>query len=125
MENSFIFTEGPEDVRVRKYGELVANAVSSVTSALEIPKEMIKDSVRPDYWVKDSENQNCFLCEFKFGDNEELNQTDLNHRESTSSGSSQESPVHRLIDGKIHHCRSCGQAVCNKCSLNRKPVSVL
>jgi hypothetical protein len=83
---------------------------------------MIKDSVRPDYWAKDSENQHCFICEFKFGDNEELNPSDLNQRESSSSGSSQESPVHKVVDGKIHHCRSCGQAVCNKCSLNRKAV---
>lgn len=102
----------------------MANAVSSVASALEIPKEMIKDSVRPDYWAKDSETHNCFLCQLVFGNNDELKQSDLLYREtSTGSGnSSQESPVHSVIDGKIHHCRSCGHAVCNKCSLNRKPV---
>lgn len=109
---------------MRKYGELVANAVSSVASALEIPKEMIKDSVRPEYWAKDSESHSCSLCKQIFGSNDDMNQSELFYREtSTGSGSSsQDSPVHSVIDKRRHHCRGCGMAVCNKCSLNRKAV---
>lgn len=123
-------TENPDEeakaVRVRRYGELVVNAVSSVASALEIPKEMIKDSVRPDYWAKDSESPSCTLCKQMFGNNDDMNQSELFYREtSTGSGSgtsSQGSPVHNIIDIRRHHCRGCGTAVCNKCSMNRKPV---
>lgn len=100
----------------------MANAVSSVASALEIPKEMIKDSVRPDYWAKDSESPSCASCKQMFGNNDDMNQSEMFYREpSAGSGLSQGSPVHN-IDIRRHHCRSCGEAVCNKCSLNRKPV---
>jgi hypothetical protein len=107
-------TENPDEeakaVRVRRYGELVVNAVSSVASALEIPKEMIKDSVRPDYWAKDSESPSCTLCKQTFGNNDDMNQSELLYREtSTGSGSgttsSQGSPVHNIIDIRRHHCR--------------------
>lgn len=36
----------------------------------------------------------------------------------SSSGSSQR----QFYDRKRHHCRSCGQAVCNPCSIHRQPV---
>lgn len=127
---------------MRKYGEVLANCVSSVASALEIPKEMIKDSVRPDYWSKDSESPSCVLCKQLFGNNDDMNQSELFYRETSSgTGSSSNSPVHNVIDIGRHHvsffianhfiihlnlknsqCRSCGSAICNKCSLNRKPV---
>lgn len=128
---------------MRKYGEVLANCVSSVASALEIPKEMIKDSVRPDYWAKDSESPSCGICRQVFGNTDDMNQSDIFYRESSNgSGSSQSSPVHNVVDIRRHHvsfpfsdlplrnnhdpesfqCRGCGSAVCNKCSLNRKPV---
>lgn len=108
---------------MRKYGEVLANCVSSVASALEIPKEMIKDSVRPDYWARDADSPSCVLCKQVFGNTDDMNQSELFYRESsTGSGSSQNSPSHNVIDIRRHHCRGCGLAVCNKCSLNRQPV---
>lgn len=140
----YLLTENPDEeakaVRVRKYGEVLANCVSSVASALEIPKEMIKDSVRPDYWSKDSESPGCSICKQIFGNTDDMNQSEMFYRESSSGpGSSQNSPIHNVIDIRRHHvrffsfdwnffliicfqCRGCGAAVCNKCSLNRKPV---
>lgn len=104
---------------------------------------MIKDSVRPDYWEKDSESHFCAICKILFGNQDDMNQSELLYRE-TSSGSgnsSQDSPVHNVIDKRRHHCkcpesdfrkvflngyvfagRGCGKAVCDKCSLNRKQV---
>ncbi|XP_065159950.1 zinc finger FYVE domain-containing protein 1-like isoform X3 [Atheta coriaria] len=85
------------DVRVRKYGEVVASSISAVASALEIPKDIlsgfIKDSVRPAYWTPDSECLNCEVCSNPFG---------------------------RLIP--LHHCRECGKGVCDDCSVSKKPV---
>lgn len=104
-------TENPDEeakaVRVRKYGEVLANCVSSVASALEIPKEMIKDSVRPDYWSKDSESPTCLICKQIFGNTDDMNQSELFYRESSSGpGSSQNSPIHNVIDIRRHHVRS-------------------
>lgn len=101
-------TDNPDEeakaVRVRKYGEVLANCVSSVASALEIPKEMIKDSVRPDYWAKDSESPSCVLCRQMFGNTDDMNQSELFYRESTNGvGSSHNSPVHNVIDIRRHH----------------------
>lgn len=96
--------EEAKAVRVRKYGEVLANCVSSVASALEIPKEMIKDSVRPDYWAKDSESPCCVLCKQLFGNTDDMNQSELFYRESSNgSGSSSNSPVHNVIDIRRHH----------------------
>lgn len=97
-------------MRVRKYGEVLANCVSSVASALEIPKEMIKDSVRPDYWAKDSESPSCSLCKQVFGNTDDMNQSELFYRESSNgSGSLQGSPVHNVIDIRRHHVSPHGE----------------
>ncbi|XP_063697419.1 zinc finger FYVE domain-containing protein 1-like [Culicoides brevitarsis] len=101
------------DVLVRKYGEAVINTLSTVASVLEYPKDFIKDSARPSYWVPDSEASNCKLCEMRFGTAEEL--------DKNSQVNGRSSP-HKGMDRKRHHCRSCGQAVCNSCSLHRRPV---
>lgn len=53
----------------------------------------IKNSARPDYWVPDHECSACALC--KDGFNER---------------------------NPIHHCRACGQGVCDGCSAARKAV---
>lgn len=90
---------------MRKYGEVLANCVSSVASALEIPKEMIKDSVRPDYWAKDCDSPSCAACKQEFGDVDEMNQAELFYRESSTSpsGSAQGSPTKNVIDIRRHH----------------------
>lgn len=90
---------------MRKYGEVLANCVSSVASALEIPKEMIKDRVRPDYWAKDSESPTCSACKQEFGDVDEMNQAEIFYREPSASpnGSSQGSPTKNVIDIRRHH----------------------
>lgn len=54
---------------------------------------LIKDSVRPSYWIPDSEITNCCVCYQKFSDMSPL-----------------------------HHCRDCGHGVCQECSQNYKPV---
>lgn len=121
--NIEISEEEAKSVRVRKYGEVVANCVSSVASALEIPKELIKESARPEYWAKDSESPACVICKQIFGGADELDQSEFYRGEKNSgTESSQNSPVHNVIDKRRHHCRACGLAVCNKCSMSRKPV---
>ncbi|CAL1541626.1 unnamed protein product [Lymnaea stagnalis] len=77
----------------RKVGEAVTSTFSVVASALDYPIGMIKNSARPVYWVPDEMIKNCCVCEENFGP--------------------------RLA---IHHCRDCGQGVCEKCSPEKRPV---
>ncbi|KAG7175604.1 Zinc finger FYVE domain-containing protein 1-like [Homarus americanus] len=56
-------------------------------------EEFLKDSTRPSYWIPDEIIKNCIVCEREFGT--------------------------RLA---LHHCRACGQGVCDGCSPNLKPV---
>lgn len=81
------------EVGARKFSEAVVQTLSSVASVLEYPKNLIKDTARPSYWVPDSEALECYMCKSEFG--------------ST------------LI---LHHCRDCGHGVCSSCSNHRKPV---
>ncbi|XP_059480762.1 zinc finger FYVE domain-containing protein 1-like [Neocloeon triangulifer] len=83
-----------EEIRARKYGEVVFNTLTNVASVLEYPKELIKSSVQPEYWVPDSEVKECYVC-----------RTPL--------------PTAKQ---KTHHCRECGQGVCQPCSGNKRPV---
>ena len=97
--------EETKNVRVRKYGEVLASAVSSVAAALEYPKELIKDSVRPEYWAKDSDSPSCALCEQFFGNNiDDMEQSKIREL-SNASGSSglQNSPMHAILDVRRHH----------------------
>ena len=90
----------PNEVHVRKVGETVVGTVSSLATALEYPINMIKDSARPDYWVPDSEISQCSVC----------------GRGLSVAGEEGEGR------GRVHHCRQCGQGVCNRCSATRRPV---
>lgn len=54
---------------------------------------LVKDAARPAYWVPDQDIHSCCECQREF------------------------SP--RL---SIHHCRACGQGVCDDCSQERRPV---
>ncbi|KAJ8927159.1 hypothetical protein NQ314_020432 [Rhamnusium bicolor] len=79
--------------RARLIGETVVNSISVVKSVFDIPKEFIKETARPSYWVPNSECINCSVCQKPFGD--------------------------LLL---LHHCRDCGKGVCEECSMARKPV---
>ncbi|XP_012529894.1 zinc finger FYVE domain-containing protein 1 [Monomorium pharaonis] len=82
-----------EDVGVRKVTEHVVSTLSAVGTVFSYSKSFIKDSVRPSYWIPDSEVVNCCVCERKFSA--------------------------MLL---LHHCRACGRGVCQECSQHRKPV---
>ncbi|KAM0733903.1 Zinc finger FYVE domain-containing protein 1 [Formica fusca] len=82
-----------EDVGVRKVTEHVVSTLNVVGTVLNYSKSFIKDSVRPSYWIPDSEVVNCCVCDRKFSDT--------------------------LL---LHHCRACGRGVCQECSQHRTPV---
>ncbi|XP_050539578.1 zinc finger FYVE domain-containing protein 1-like [Daktulosphaira vitifoliae] len=87
-------SRGEENVvSARKFSEALVNTLSSVASVLEYPKNLIKDTAKPSYWIPDNEALDCVVCKSLFG------------------------PV--LI---LHHCRECGNGVCENCSNHRKPV---
>ncbi|XP_037029785.1 zinc finger FYVE domain-containing protein 1-like isoform X1 [Bradysia coprophila] len=102
-----------QDVRVRRYGEVVVNTLSTVRTVFDYPKDFIKESARPSYWVPDTEAPDCSVCKSTFGTAEEL---------SAKLEQSRSSPLRILCDRLRHHCRSCGQAVCENCSKGRRPV---
>uniref|UniRef100_A0A182N464 FYVE-type domain-containing protein n=1 Tax=Anopheles dirus TaxID=7168 RepID=A0A182N464_9DIPT len=61
------------NILVRRYGEAVINTITNIGAVLEYPKDFIKESARPSYWVPDAEAPNCYICELEFGSPEELN----------------------------------------------------
>ncbi|XP_048516555.1 zinc finger FYVE domain-containing protein 1 isoform X2 [Dendroctonus ponderosae] len=83
------------EVTPRYIGERLVNAISAIKYVYDVPKNCIKEYVRPSYWTPDSECINCVLCNNPFG-------TQL----------------------PLHHCRDCGKGVCDNCSTSRKPVPV-
>ncbi|CAF3249273.1 unnamed protein product [Rotaria sp. Silwood2] len=71
----------------------------SVKSGLEkigvnYPIELIKESTRPNYWKPDNECYACYICKRVFNN----------------------------TTNRLHHCRSCGDGVCENCSPNQRPV---
>ncbi|GAB0091522.1 zinc finger FYVE domain-containing protein 1 [Sergentomyia squamirostris] len=106
------------NIRARRVGEAVISTISSVASVLEYPKDFIKDSARPAYWVADADAKACAICEMPFGSVEKLSETGEHRRKLPSS-----SPARGLDrDRKRHHCRACGMGICNNCSRGRRPV---
>ncbi|XP_059162270.1 zinc finger FYVE domain-containing protein 1-like isoform X2 [Physella acuta] len=87
--------ESPQQVALtaRKVGEVVTSTFSAVASALDYPIGVIKSSAMPSYWVPDDKITACCVCEQQFG--------------------------FRLAK---HHCRACGQGVCESCSRNKRAV---
>ncbi|KAF6205701.1 hypothetical protein GE061_019874 [Apolygus lucorum] len=82
------------EVMPRKVSEAFVTTISTVASILSYPKSVIKETARPTYWVPDSEARECCVCSTPF------------------------SPTGITL----HHCRSCGGAVCEGCSTGRQPV---
>ncbi|MBN3326232.1 ZFYV1 protein, partial [Atractosteus spatula] len=77
----------------RKVGEAVQNTLGAVVTAIDIPLGLVKDAARPAYWVPDQDILSCHHCQ----------------REFTAKLSK-------------HHCRACGQGVCDDCSPERRAV---
>ncbi|XP_047201559.1 zinc finger FYVE domain-containing protein 1-like [Girardinichthys multiradiatus] len=77
----------------RKVGEAVTNTIGVVATAIDIPLGLVKDAARPAYWVPDQDILSCHNCQREF--NAKLSK---------------------------HHCRACGQGVCDECSPLRRPV---
>nr|XP_061798524.1 zinc finger FYVE domain-containing protein 1-like isoform X2 [Nerophis lumbriciformis] len=77
----------------RKVGEAVTNTIGVVVTAIDIPLGLVKDAARPAYWVPDQDILSCHIC----------------RREFTAKLSK-------------HHCRACGQGVCDDCSPERRAV---
>ncbi|XP_055607013.1 zinc finger FYVE domain-containing protein 1-like isoform X2 [Uranotaenia lowii] len=69
--------ETEANVIARRCGEVVINTLSNIGAVLEYPKEIIKDTARPSYWVPDAEAPTCHICEMVFGCSEEINNTPL------------------------------------------------
>jgi hypothetical protein len=81
-------------ITARKLGEVLQSTIKTVVStAIDYPLGVIKDSARPDYWLPDSQIANCGLCKKDF--NEQVT---------------------------IHHCRRCGGGFCHECSTKSMPV---
>lgn len=81
-------------VTARKLGEVLQNTIKTVVStAIDYPLGVIKDSARPEYWLPDSQITNCGLCQKEFNE---------------------------LVT--IHHCRRCGGGFCHNCSTKSMPV---
>lgn len=84
---------------------------------------------------RDREANFCCVCQNPFGTAEDLLS---NAKKQTSNGNDNPASPERLNDSnesatlaistsnicdrRRHHCRGCGQAVCDYCSQNRKPV---
>ncbi|XP_076648038.1 zinc finger FYVE domain-containing protein 1 isoform X1 [Halictus rubicundus] len=86
-------SETSEDVNARKVTEQVVSTLSAVGTVLNYSKSLIKDTVRPLYWIPDSEVVSCCVCDAKFS-----------------------------VSLPLHHCRDCGRGVCQDCSQNSNPV---
>ncbi|XP_055639521.1 zinc finger FYVE domain-containing protein 1-like isoform X2 [Toxorhynchites rutilus septentrionalis] len=124
------------NITARKYGEVLVNTFANIGAVLEYPKDYIKNSARPSYWVPDSEAPRCNICRLVFGVAEEIDSTTAVVQPGPSSSENDvpdqlaaamadDTPSHsssQSIDRRRHHCRACGNAVCASCSEHSRPV---
>ncbi|KAG2468918.1 ZFYV1 protein, partial [Polypterus senegalus] len=92
-ETSFESKVEPTGLIARKVTEVAQSTLDFVSTAVEYPLGFVKEVARPDYWVPDNEIVKCHNCSIPF------------------------TPMMSK-----HHCRSCGQGVCDHCSTKRRPV---
>jgi len=127
--------EPQEAVQARRYGEKVVGTLNSLASAmLEYPINAIKETARPSYWVPDDEITSCFVCDTLFENaiNNDLSPSLTSSLRGEEGGRSGTSPINQTTQNsatnnsvqlaKLHHCRKCGQGVCDDCSRTKKPV---
>ncbi len=104
-----------DNVLARKYGEKMAGTLNNLASVvLDYPLSALKDTARPDYWVPDEECTQCCVCQVVFDSSPSL----------SVASSSSSTLINSMPKIKLHHCRQCGQGVCDSCSRGRKPVSL-
>lgn len=80
-------------VTARKVGEVLGSTIGAMASIVDYPLGIIKDSVRPAYWIPDENVTNCAVCNVEF-----------------------------CPKISKHHCRDCGKVVCDKCSTGKRTV---
>ena len=73
--------------------ENVSSAMGWVGSIFSYPKQVLVETARPSYWVPDEQITYCSVCNLEFNDS---------HYK--------------------HHCRMCGDGVCDQCSQQRQSV---
>ncbi|CAF1114250.1 unnamed protein product, partial [Rotaria sordida] len=76
----------------RRVYETVKSGLEKI--GVNYPIELIKESTRPSYWKPDNECYACHICKRIFNN----------------------------TTNRLHHCRSCGDGVCENCSPNQRPV---
>ena len=117
--NNHHFASPEEGVNARKYGEKVSGTLNNFASVImEYPLSALKDLARPAYWVPDDDCHHCCVCQVPF------NSKTLNVSASSSSSSINSASFNATSRVKLHHCRQCGQGVCDGCSRGRKPVTL-
>lgn len=73
----------------------VVDTISSVSAKpTKVMSQWMSDQIAPPYWRPNAEIVLCKICRMNFAEHEE----------------------------PIHHCRACGEGICDNCSQNKMPV---
>uniref|UniRef100_A0A3Q3WK95 FYVE-type domain-containing protein n=1 Tax=Mola mola TaxID=94237 RepID=A0A3Q3WK95_MOLML len=83
----------PRGLIARRVTEVAQSTLNMVSTAVDYPLCFVKNVARPDYWVPDQDITQCHQC----------------------------SKIFTAAMSK-HHCRACGQGVCDSCSTHIRPV---